>query len=281
MATRCRWRLRSRGRHGPAWASPIGRVLGGRGGRPIKASRRTIGAVPFAIVVLRRRSSCRGRRAGLRRRRRRARAAAVAAAPLPAIIDRVERERGLTFPARPGVRTGHARAGARGGARGARRGLPAGAPRGRRRAARAARPRCRRGPTSARRGVHLRAGRGRLLRPALGRACGSSRAPRPADRVLYESTVAHELDHALEDQRFDFDLDAARRRRRRRAGLPRARRGVRDARVMTRYMAARFRPRRRSARRSAPPSPDRTGRAHAAVPRGAARSSRTPAASGS
>src|SRR5215212_3277152 len=28
-----------------------------------------------------------------------------------------------------------------------------------------------------------------------------------ANRVLYEMTVAHELTHALEDQRFDFDLD--------------------------------------------------------------------------
>ena len=27
-----------------------------------------------------------------------------------------------------------------------------------------------------------------------------------ANRVLYEMTVAHELDHALEDQRYDLDL---------------------------------------------------------------------------
>ena len=36
-----------------------------------------------------------------------------------------------------------------------------------------------------------------------------------ANRVLYEMTVAHELTHALEDQRFDYDLErlAAGRRR--------------------------------------------------------------------
>ena len=41
------------------------------------------------------------------------------------------------------------------------------------------------------------------------------------NRVLYEMTVAHELTHALEDQRFDLDVDADGRGRRRRARLPR------------------------------------------------------------
>ena len=35
------------------------------------------------------------------------------------------------------------------------------------------------------------------------------RGAQTANRVLYEMTVAHELDHALEDQRFDLDMRAA------------------------------------------------------------------------
>ena len=62
-----------------------------------------------------------------------------------------------------------------------------------------------------------------------------------ANRVLYETTVAHELDHALEDQRFDFDLE------RMAAGDDAALaysalvEGSASA-LMTRYMEARFTP---------------------------------------
>ena len=38
-------------------------------------------------------------------------------------------------------------------------------------------------------------------------ACGSSAAPRPTNQVLEEITIAHELTHALEDQRFGLDLE--------------------------------------------------------------------------
>ena len=49
-----------------------------------------------------------------------------------------------------------------------------------------------------------------------------------ANRVLYEMTVAHELDHALEDQRFGFELRRLTDGRRRGARLHRARRGLGD-----------------------------------------------------
>ena len=51
-----------------------------------------------------------------------------------------------------------------------------------------------------------------------------------ANRVLYEMTVAHELDHALEDQRFDFDLERLAAGDDAALAYTRAGRGQRDAR---------------------------------------------------
>ena len=128
------------------------------------------------------------------------------AAPVERIVERVERERGLRFDARARARRGDARAGAPRGARVARRGLPAGAA-----------PRRRRGARDAR-AVPPGTDLGEAVASTLGEAVAGYYDPREqrlrivqgaqtANRVLYEMVLAHELTHALEDQRFDFDLD--------------------------------------------------------------------------
>ena len=53
--------------------------------------------------------------------------------------------------------------------------------------------------------TRLRPGRGRLLRPAHEAAADRHAAPQTSNALLDEITLAHELTHALEDQRFGLD----------------------------------------------------------------------------
>ena len=129
-----------------------------------------------------------------------------AAAPPLRPADRPDRGAGRAG-ARPAVRAAARRSGdARAGARATR--PPRSTPTTRRRAGAptptcsACSGSCRAGSISARRRVDLRARRWPATTTRARRGCGWSRARRRADRVLYEMTLAHELDHALEDQRF-------------------------------------------------------------------------------
>ena len=112
---------------------------------------------------------------------------------------------------------GHTRTGAPRGRRDARRGLPAGAAGAPTRRCSPCSGCCRRASTSAR-------GRRRASRrpwPATttraGTGCGSSRAPRRPTACSRDDAVAHELTHALEDQRGESSSRGRRGRRQRRS----------------------------------------------------------------
>jgi len=126
--------------------------------------------------------------------------------PIARIIDRVERERGLTFARDPDPRTVTAAQAREEGVASLDSDYP---------------------PARRRADAELLALLG-LLPPGtdLGAAMGDTyeqgvagyydprsgsmrivQGAQTANRVLYEMTVAHELNHALEDQRFDYDLE--------------------------------------------------------------------------